>query len=73
MPKVLIEVLKCGRHGFNAVAVSSGKGGGQRVTPSKCCGAWAVVQAWKVDPTELRKAIDAAERGASREVNAVNA
>ncbi len=53
---MILEVLKCSKHGFLCVAVND-----RRVTPGKCCGQWDLsIRKWKIDgrtfAADVRKA-----------------
>lgn len=49
-----LSIDRCPEHGFWAVCVDD-EGGGVRVTPSKCCGRWDRVKAWKLSASEWRE------------------
>lgn len=41
-----LSILRCAKHGYNAIAIEEQDGSGLRVTPGKCCGSWQTVQRW---------------------------
>jgi hypothetical protein len=70
MAKIL-TIDRCPDHGFWAICVDDGDGGGTRVTPSKCCGRWDREHAWKLSARFWRElaelatiAADEAEKAA---------
>lgn len=48
-----LSIDKCPAHGFYAISLDDDSGG-HRLTPSKCCGRWERVKAWKMDAKQLR-------------------
>jgi hypothetical protein len=52
--KRTLAIMRCSRHGLNAVSIDDDDGGGRRITPSKCCGSWTNVQTWRLGASDWR-------------------
>ena len=46
-----LEILRCKVHGVYAVSVGA-DGTGERVTPTKCCGAWTLAASWNLNSSD---------------------
>lgn len=62
-----LTISRCPIHGYQAITLD-GNGHGVRLTPSKCCGRWDTVTAWKLSPNELRRAADQFSRASQEAV-----
>lgn len=54
---IAVELLRCSMHNFAAIQI-----GDTIVTPTNCCGSWAVERRWKIDPRYLVEWIALAPR-----------
>lgn len=52
-PKRTLGVHRCPTHGFFAICVND-EHGGERVTPSKCCGRWDTEREWALTAIQWR-------------------
>ena len=59
MEKMLI-INKCPDHGIYSISLENERGG-LRLTPSKCCGTWQIVESWRMNAGELRAIINELE------------
>lgn len=56
--RVVFTFEKC-PHGFKALALSDGEGGGTRLTSGKCCGTWTTVESFVVDGEDVIEEVTA--------------
>lgn len=48
-----LAINKCTHHGFMSVSIDD-EDGGVRITPTKCCGSWVVLQRWRITESMVR-------------------
>ena len=53
-PKIVLSINRCPHHGFWSISVDCPEqSSGLRLTHGKCCGSWAALKAWEVNPADL--------------------
>lgn len=48
-----LEIVTCSMHSYYAVVIND-----SRISPSKCCGSWAVLRSWTVKKSDITKPLE---------------
>ena len=60
-----LSINQCPKHGdYWSISIDD-EAGGSRLTPSKCCGQWRRVCAWKLSVRDWREMAEQAEKAAA--------
>lgn len=58
-------ILGCSYHGVQAISIED-EDGGERITPSKCCGSWRTYMEWELTPAQWTRIAELATEAASK-------